>query len=140
MSFLRQTLSSFGHTCFQMHTDFIFLFVCFSCQRKSRYIVYQQDVLIFFQYGLSEIPLISAQPDLVRSLLHNLMWNIDVNNISYHIYVGIQSARGTLKCDGHAKVQWFPLKCDGVPYNEELLKCDGLTCQSAMASPLRKTR
>ena len=28
------------------------------------------------------------------------------------IYVGLQSAMGTLKCDGRAKVRWFALKCD----------------------------
>ena len=33
----------------------------------------------------------------------------------------------TPKCDCHAKVCWFALKCDGVPYKEETLKCDGLT-------------
>ena len=44
------------------------------------------------------------------------------------------SAIVTLKCDG------FALKCDGVPYKEEMLKCDGLTRQSAMASPIRKKR
>ena len=32
------------------------------------------------------------------------------------IYVGLQSAMGTLKCDGHSKVRWFVLKCDGMTH------------------------
>ena len=40
------------------------------------------------------------------------------HSIKQHIccnkYVGLQSAMGTLKCDGHAKVRWFALKCDGL--------------------------
>ena len=65
-----------------------------------------------------------------------------------HIYVGLQSAMGTLKCDGHAKVRWVrakvrwydALNSDGVSYKKETLKCDGLTRQSAMASPISKKR
>ena len=47
-----------------------------------------------------------------RFSLVNLLFNITFNDISV-IYVGLQSAMGTLKCDGHVKVQWFALKCDG---------------------------
>ena len=87
------------------------------------------------------IPSPEARGYKTHNSFHNTSYGMKIHlrsYISYHIYVGIQSARGTLKCDGHAKVQWFALKCDGVPYNEETLKCDGLTCQSAMASPIRK--
>ena len=60
--------------------------------------------------------------------------------ISY-ISVGLQSALGTLNCNFHAKVRWFHTsKCNGVPYKEETLKCDGLTRQSTIASPIRKKR
>ena len=45
--------------------------------------------------------------------------------------LGLQSAMGTLKCDGHAKVRWYDaLKCDGVPYKEK----------NAMAPSIRKKR
>ena len=44
------------------------------------------------------------------------------------IYVGLQSAMGTLKYDGHAKVRWFALKYDG------------MARKSAIASPIRNKR
>ena len=32
----------------------------------------------------------------------------------YNKYVGLLSAMGTFKCDGHAKVRLYALKCDGM--------------------------
>ena len=51
--------------------------------------------------------------------LNGFWWNLIL--IKYYmpcIYVGLQCVMGTLTCDGHAKVRWFALKCDGVPYKE----------------------
>ena len=55
-----RTLPSCGHYCVPMHTN-LFKILCFSCQGKSREIVYQHICLflwlIFAQHGLFEIQL-----------------------------------------------------------------------------------
>ena len=76
-----------------MHTN-LFTILCFSCQGKSRDIVYQRICLflwlIFAQHGLfwnsTHCLLSPFTLDWSRNLWHNLMWDMVVNNISYPIY------------------------------------------------------
>ena len=48
---------------------------------------------------------------------------------------GVPYKENMLKCDCPDTP-----KCDGVPYKDETLECNGLTRQNAMASPIRKKR
>ena len=60
-----RTLPFFGHYCVPMHTN-LFKILCFSCQGKSRVIVYQRICLflwlIFAQHGLLKFNSLSTQP------------------------------------------------------------------------------
>ena len=76
-----------------MHTN-LFRILCFSCQGKSRDIVYQRRCLFLWQnirpartfWNSTHCLLSPFTLDWYRNLWHNPMWNMAVNNISYPIY------------------------------------------------------
>ena len=91
------TLVSFGHSCVSMHTNF-FHILCFSCQGKSRDIVYQHTCLfswlIFTKHGLFGIQLTAYS---VRSRLtdHEIyyiircgIWLLTIFHIPYIHFQG----------------------------------------------------
>ena len=87
-----RTLPSFGHYCVPMHTDLLKI-LCFSCQRKSRDIVYQRICLflwsIFDQHGLFEIQLtiysaLSRLTDLgIYDITRCGIWLLTIFHIPY---------------------------------------------------------
>ena len=87
-----RTLPSFGHYCVPMHTN-LFKILCFSCQGKSRDIVYQRICLflwlIFAQHGLFEIQLnvysaLSRLTDLgIYDITQCRIWLLTIFHIPY---------------------------------------------------------
>ena len=87
-----RTLPSFGHYCVPMHTN-LFNILRFSCQGKSRDIVYQRICLflwlIFAQHGLFEIQLTvySACSRLTDLGIHDItrcgIWLLTIFHIPY---------------------------------------------------------
>ena len=87
-----RNLSSFGHYCVPMHTNLL-KFLCFSCQGKSRDLVYQRICLflwlIFAQHGLFEIQLtvysaLSRLTDLgIYDITRCGIWLLTIFHIPY---------------------------------------------------------
>ena len=87
-----RTLPSFAHYCVPMHTN-LFKILCFSCQGKSRDIVYLRICLflwlIFAQHGLFEIQLTvySALSRLTDLGIHDItrcgIWLLTIFHIPY---------------------------------------------------------
>ena len=87
-----RTLPSFWHYCFPMHTN-LFNILCFSCQGKSRDIVYQRMCLflwiIIAQHGLFEIQLtvysvLSRLTDLgIYDITLRGIWLLTIFHIPY---------------------------------------------------------
>ena len=87
-----RTLPSFGHYCVLMHTN-LFKILCFSCQGKSRDIVYQSICLflwlIFAQHGRFEIQLTvySALSRLTNFRIYDItqcgIWLLTIFHIRY---------------------------------------------------------
>ena len=86
-----RTLASFGHYCVPMHTN-LFNILCFSCQGKSRDIVYQRIWLflwvIFAQHGLFEFQLtiysaLSRLTDLENYITRCGLWLLTIFHIPY---------------------------------------------------------
>ena len=90
-----RTLPSFGQYCVPMHTN-LFKILCFSCQGKSRDIVYQRICLflwlIFAQHGLFEIQLtfysaLSRLTDLgIYDITRCGIWLLTIFHIPYIHY------------------------------------------------------
>ena len=87
-----RTLPSFGHYCIPVQTN-LFKILCFSCQEKSRDIVYQRICLflwiIFVQHGLFEIHLTvySALSRLTDLRIYDItrcgIWLLTIFHIPY---------------------------------------------------------
>ena len=86
-----RTLPSFGHYCFPMHTN-LFKILCFSCQGKSRDIVYQRICLFlwlrFAQHGSFEIQLtvysaLLRLTDLYLGIYECGIWLLIIFHIPY---------------------------------------------------------
>ena len=86
-----RTLASFGHYCVPMHTN-LFKILCFSYQGKRyRRSVHMLNFVVNIRparsFWNSNHCLFSPFTlDWSLNLLHNPMWNMAVNNISYSIY------------------------------------------------------
>ena len=91
-----RTLASFGYSCVPMHTNF-FNILCFSCQGKSRDIVYQRTCLfswlIFAKHGLFGIQLTaySARSRLTYHRIYYIIrWGIWLLTIFHIPYIHFQ--------------------------------------------------